>query len=67
MKKIILSKLKKIEKLADETGMQGTVNLEFDNCSISDWDSAIESIVEYPRNKHFIQVTPKLLVTLLLN
>jgi len=66
MKKQILTKLAKIQKVAEQTGMEGKLTLEFTGCSVQDWDNAIESITEYPRHNHFVQVTDKLTVTLLL-
>jgi hypothetical protein len=32
---------------------------------MQEWDNAIENITEYPRYNHFVEVTPKLTVTLL--
>jgi len=66
MKKQILTKLAKIQKVAEQTEMEGKLALEFTGCSVQDWDNAIESITEYPRHNHFVQVTNKLTVTLLL-
>ncbi len=66
MKKQILSKLSKIQKLAEQTGMEGKLSIEFTGCSVYDWDLVIESISEFPRHNHIVQVTPNLTVTLLL-
>jgi hypothetical protein len=66
MKKQILNKLAKIQKVAEQTGMEGKISLEFTGCSIADWDNAVESITEYERFNHFVQVTPKLTVALLI-
>ena len=66
MKKQILSKLQKIEKVAKQTEMQGTINIEFTGCTMQEWDNAIESINEYPRYNHIVEVAPKLNVALLL-
>lgn len=65
MKKQILNKLVKIQKVAELTGMEGKVTLEFTRCTRQEWDNAVESITEYPRYNHFVEVTPKLTVTLL--
>lgn len=65
MKKQVLKKLLKIQKLAEATGMEGKVTLEFTGCTMQEWDEALESINEYPRYNHFVSVTPKLTVTLL--
>lgn len=65
MKKQILNKLAKIQKVAEQTGMEGKITLEFTGCTMLEWDKAIESINEYPRYNHFVEVTPKLTVTLL--
>jgi hypothetical protein len=65
MKKQILNKLAKIQKVSELTGMEGKVTLEFTGCTMQEWDEAVESITEYPRYKHFVQVTPKLNVILL--
>ena len=45
--------------------MEGKVALEFTGCTMQEWDNAVESITEYPRYNHFVEVTPKLTVTLL--
>ena len=66
MKKQILNKLTKIQKVAELTGMEGKLTLEFTGCTMQQWDNAVESITEYPRHNHFVEVTPKLTVTLLL-
>jgi hypothetical protein len=66
MKKTIIKKLKEIEKVALSTGIEGAVSLEFTGVNLNDWDAAIDSITEYPRHQHFINVTPKLTVALLL-
>ena len=65
MKKQILNKLVKIQKVTELTGMEGKVALEFTGCTMQEWDNAVESITEYPRYNHFVEVTPKLTVTLL--
>lgn len=65
MKTQILNKLVKIQKVAELTGMEGKVTLEFTGCTMQEWDNAVESITEYPRYNHFVEVTPKLTVTLL--
>ena len=65
MKKQILSKLAKIQKVAEQTGMEGKITLEFTGCTMAEWDAAVESINEYPRYNHFVEVTPKLTATLL--
>lgn len=66
MKKQILKKLKQINKVAELTGMEGKVTLEFSGCSVQEWDDTIDSISEYPRYRHFVSVTPKLTVILML-
>lgn len=66
MKQQILNKLAKIQKVAETTEMEGRVTLEFTGCTMQEWDNAVESITEYPRCNHFVEVTPKLIVTLLL-
>ena len=65
MKTKILKKLAQIKKLAEATGMEGNVTLKFTGCTMQEWDNAIESLTEYPRYNHFIEVTPKLTVALL--
>ena len=65
MKTKILKKLAQIKKLAEVTGMEGKVTLKFTGCTMQEWDDAVESITEYPRYNHFVEVTPKLNVTLL--
>jgi len=66
MKTQILNKLSKIQKVAEQTGMGGKITLEFTGCTMQEWDNVIEGIIEYPRYNHFVEVTPKLTVTLLL-
>ena len=66
MKKVILKKLSDIKKVAESTGMEGCLTLEFTDCSINEWDNIINGIDEYPRYNHFVNLTPKLTVTLLL-
>lgn len=66
MRNQILNKLKKIQKVAETTGMEGKVSLEFTGCTSQEWDSVIESITEYPRHSHFVNVTAKLTIALLL-
>jgi hypothetical protein len=66
MKSKIINSLKKIQKLAEQTNIEGQLTIEFKGCTINNWDKAIESIAEFQRYKHHIQVTPKLTVTLLL-
>ena len=66
MKTKILKKLAQIKKTAEQTGMEGKITLKFTGCTMEEWDNAIESINEYPRYNHFVEVTPKLNVTLLL-
>ena len=61
MKKQILNKLVKIQKVA----VEGKVALEFTGCTMQEWDNVVESITEYPRYNHFVEVTPKLTVTIL--
>ena len=65
MKTKILKKLAQIKKLAEATGMEGKVTLKFTGCTMEEWDNAVESITEYPRYNHFVEVIPKLNVTLL--
>ena len=65
MKTKILKKLAQIKKLAETTGMEGKVTLKFTGCTMQEWDDAVESITEYPRYNHFVEVTPKLNVILL--
>lgn len=67
MKTKILKKLSQIKKLAESTGMEGKVTLKFTGCSIQEWDNIIESITEYPRYNHYVDVTPGLSVSLLLD
>jgi hypothetical protein len=66
MRKKVLKHIDKIRKTAEETNMQGQVTLEFTGCSVQEWDDVINSIIEYPRYKHFVQITPELTITLLL-
>ena len=66
MKKQILDKLAKIQKVAEATGMKGEIRIEFDGCTIQEWDEAIESITEYPRHRHNVTVSTGLNVALLL-
>lgn len=65
MKTKILKKLAQIKKLSASTGMEGKVTLKFTGCTMQEWDNAIESITEYPRYNHFVEVAPNLTVTLL--
>jgi hypothetical protein len=65
MKKQILKKLNKISKLA-EIGIEGQLTLSFSGVSVSEWDSIIESITEYPRYNHNIEINNKLNVFLIL-
>ena len=65
MKTKILKKLAQIKKLAEATGMEGKVTLKFTGCTMQEWDDAVENITEYSRYNHFVEVTPKLNVTLL--
>ena len=65
MKTKILKKLAQIKKLAETTGMEGKVTLKFTGCTMQEWDDAVESITEYPRYNHFVEVTQKLNVILL--
>jgi hypothetical protein len=62
----ILLKLTQIQKLAELTGMEGRVKLEFTGVTIQQWDVIIHSITEYPRHEHLVTVSPKLTVVLLL-
>lgn len=66
MKAIILKKLKQIEKLAKSTEIKGEISIEFEGVNVDVWDSAIDSITEYPRYKHFVTVCDGLTVKLLL-
>lgn len=66
MKKKILAQLAKIQKVAELTGMSGKISIEFSGVSVADWDRAVESITEYPRMNHFVSITDKLTVALLL-
>ncbi len=66
MKSEILDKLKAIKELADTTGIQGNLSLEFTGYTIDEWDAELEQITEYPKYKHFIEISPKLIVSLLL-
>ncbi len=66
MKKKILEKLNQIEAIAKLTEMEGKVSLQFSGCSMIEWDDAVNSITEYPRYNHFVEVTPKLQVALLI-
>ena len=67
MKKQILTKLKAIAKAAAATNMEGKISVTFSGCSIAEFDAAIESITEFPRWKHFVDITPKLTVTILID
>lgn len=67
MKKQILAKLKAIAKTAAITKMEGKISVSFSGCSIAEFDAAVEAINEYPRWKHFVDVAPKLTVTLLID
>ena len=66
MKKKILAQLAKIQKVAELTGMSGKISIEFSGVSVSEWDKAVEGITEFPRMNHFVSVTDKLTVVLLL-
>jgi hypothetical protein len=67
MKKQILKKLNQIAKIAIATGIQGKISLNFTGCTVKEFDEAVESISEFPRWKHFVDVAPKLTVTLLID
>ena len=47
--------------------MEGKLTLKFSGCTMQEWDNAVNSITEYPRYNHFIEVTPKLQVALLID
>jgi len=66
MKKQILTKLNAIAKAAALTQMEGTISITFSGCSVSEFDSAVDSINEFPKWKHFVDVAPKLTVALLM-
>jgi hypothetical protein len=66
MRAHILIRLRQIKKAAMLTGMKGEVCIEFTGFTVAEWDNIIASINEYPRRKHFVQVTPELTVSLLL-
>ena len=67
MKKQILKKLKQIETVAKSTEMEGKLTLKFSGCTMQEWDNAVNSITEYPRYNHFVEVTQKLQVALLID
>lgn len=69
MKQDILNRIAKIKEVAEYTGIQGNVSIEFSGevIPVSEWDSMIESITEYPRYNHVLTVANKLTVSLLLN
>ena len=67
MKKRILKSLAQIKSVAEKTGMRGRLTLEFSGCTMSEWDSTIESITEYPRLNHIIEIAPHLNVALLIS
>ena len=65
MKKQILKKLNVIAKLA-EIGIEGQLTLYFSGVSVVEWDAIIDSITEYPRYNHNIEINKNLNVFLIL-
>jgi hypothetical protein len=67
MKKKIESDLLKIQKVANATGMEGTIHLSYNGISLKEWDLLLASIEGFEMFKHFVSIAPKLTVTLILN
>lgn len=67
MKKAILKELNKIKKFASTCPVEGKLTLSFEGYTVAEYDEAIASITEFPRFNHFIEITPKLTVTIILN
>ena len=67
MKKQIIKNLRAIQKLASVTKMEGKISISVSGCSIDQFDELIESINEFPRINHFIEVAPKLTVAILMD
>lgn len=63
----MLKHLAEIQKVAIETGMEGTLQIRFSNCSIVEFDKALSSITEFKMHKHFAQVTDLLTVAIILD
>lgn len=66
-RKTILNRLKFIKNTAEETKIEGTLSISFTGIAPNVWDEIIESITEYPRVDHIIEVNDKLNVSLTLD
>lgn len=69
MRQEILNKLAQIKAVSELTGMQGNVTVEFNipPGQMDAWDKAVESITEYPRYRHNIEVCKGMNVQLLVS
>ena len=70
MKKEILKKLRQIKRVAQQTGMAGSVYVYFSVEGLPDWnewDNILGSITEFPRHKHVFSVTQELSVYVMLS
>lgn len=67
MKEKVLKKLQAISDLAELTKMEGRLLLRFTGCSFKEWDSVLEQITEFQRDKFTIQINDNLIVLLILD
>ena len=64
LKELVLKKLCEIKELAESTGCKGQLELSF-NCGWKEFDSMLNSLNEFPKHKHNVEVVEGLNVFLL--
>lgn len=67
LKKEVLEKLSKIKLLADSINLKGNIELSFTGVPVSVWDDVLNSIIEYPKYNHVVEVAEGLNVYILLD